>query len=106
MNYTTLSDFKVALRDFDGVTALDGEYTRALDAAEAAIDKFLGFDVMVEFGDDASIPAPIKQAAYFLARIQVDALDPAFEQQARGAAEALLRPYRKETGFAGSAEAD
>ncbi|MBN8727599.1 MAG: phage gp6-like head-tail connector protein [Xanthomonadales bacterium] len=101
MTYTTLPDFKVALRDFDGQTALDGEYTRALEAAEATIDNFLGFDVSAEFDSDPfAVPAPIVHAAYILARLQVDALDPAFEQQARGAAEALLRPYRRETGFA------
>lgn len=99
MNYLTLAQFKIALRDFGGAAEVDPVYVMALDAAEATIDKFVGYNVWEEC--EATVSADIVNAGYTLAMIHVDAMDPARQLAARGAVESVLRDYRREVGIAG-----
>lgn len=100
MNYLTVPNVKAQLRDFGTANDLDVVYAMALDAAEATIDKFVGFDVWVEFG--GMVPVDVIKAGYLLAVVDEDALDPTSATHARARAESLLRPHRREVGFAGS----
>jgi len=102
MSYALLTDFKAVLRNVDGTSASDATYQNALDSAEAAVSKFIGFNPSDEF---ETVPPAILSACYILAAVEVDALDVPTEQQRRGRAKALLRPYRRETGFTAAGEA-
>ncbi len=103
MSITNVSDFMLYLRqpiDSSG-DPLESVAQQAIDAAESAVESFIG-DTLDEMADSfGAIPAPITSAVMILAQLEFDALDVQREQTLRTRAESLLRPYRRETGIAG-----
>lgn len=100
MSYVSTTEFFENIRDLQTPNPLDAVAQQAIDSAEAHVEHFIG-QPLDELQDSNGLPAPITSAILILARIEFDNNAPAVEHTLRGRAEALLRPYRIDTGISG-----
>lgn len=99
MSWLSLTEYRSLLREVPDA-GLDTVLQLHLDGAEAEIESFIGFDPLVEYGSVASVPADLKTAGYFIAQCGTDSLPAPEAAWRRGAADRILRSYRREVGIA------
>lgn len=99
MSWLSLPEYRALLREVPDA-GLDTVLQLHLDGAEAEVAGFIGFDPLTEFGDEATIPADLKTAGYFIAQCGSDSMPVDEAQWRRGAADRILRHYRREVGIA------
>lgn len=98
MTIATLEQFKDYVREL--TNDLDDTFTLALESASAEVRHYLGFDPEAE----SDGPEPdIVMACCLLAAIHADAGDPQVNAYRLRAAQRLLDPYRRNTGFGAAA---
>lgn len=98
MTIATLEQFKSYVREL--TNDLDATFELALESASAEVKHYLGFDPEAESGG----PEPdIVMACCLLAAVHGDVGDPATNAYRRRAAQRLLDPYRRNTGFGAAA---
>jgi len=96
MTIATLEQFKDYVREL--TNDLDDTFTLALESASAEVRHYLGFD------PEADGPEPdMVIACCLLAAVHGDVGDPATNAYRRRAAQRLLDPYRRNTGFGAAA---